>query len=107
MLYGNLREETDWSKKKEFWNSNIKVSGWNETDFCDKLGHTCLYQIKEQLWRNITVSSRIPKNENKWIGGLVHVSKTTDLPRMLVITGQPETRNHFKPTESIWALKDI
>ena len=33
-------------KKKEFWNGNIKVSGWNETDFCDKRGHTCLYKIK-------------------------------------------------------------
>ena len=33
-------------KKNEFWNSNIKVSGWNETDFCNKRGHTCLYQIK-------------------------------------------------------------
>ena len=46
MLYGNLKEKTDWNKKKKFWNGNIKVSGWNETDFCDKRGHTCLYQIK-------------------------------------------------------------
>ena len=42
MLCGNLKEETDWSEKKEFWHSNIEVSGWNETDFRDKRGHTYL-----------------------------------------------------------------
>ena len=46
MLRRNLKEETDWSKKKSFETvMDIEVSGWNETDFCDKLGHTCLYQI--------------------------------------------------------------
>ena len=44
MLCGNLKEETDWSKKKKkrVLNSNIEVSGWNETDFRDKRGHTYL-----------------------------------------------------------------
>ena len=66
MLCGNLKEETDRSEKKEFWHSNIEVSGWNETDFRDKRGHTYLPvpDKKSKMWRNITVSSRIPKNES-------------------------------------------
>lgn len=35
------RNRLKW-KKKEFWHSNIEVSGWNETDFRDKRGHTYL-----------------------------------------------------------------
>ena len=34
----------------------------------------------------------------------MHVSKTTDLPRMAEIIRQPETRIPFKPAETIWAL---
>ena len=45
------------------------------------------YQIKEQLWRNITVSSRIPKNESNELVALCTSPRPLTFRACLLLQG--------------------